>query len=352
MQLTRISFCENVGWNIKDIKFKEKILQELEQNYNIKIIQKHFEKFDINKSLEKIYKFPYILSLKTNGNPYLLYLTKINNINQIIFIDKKIQSGYTIPRIILSNFTFADELFNGTLIDGEMIKLQQEKWLFLINDIYGYKGYSLQNIELIERINILYNLFEQEYKYDSFDICSFQIKKYFKVQELEYMINDFMEKLQYNCRGIYFCPKYLDKKRILCNFDDNLIKDTVRVKYQKNSIVLGDEIQKIINDDNKEELINIEKKKDIIMEDISLNQSTSQDLNITKFYIEKTSLVDVYNIYNLKNEKLDDMIIVPNLKTSKMMQDIFQFKNFNIKVLFECKYNDKFNKWQPIKCLG
>jgi hypothetical protein len=353
MQLSRISFCEKIGWNIKDIKFKEKILNEIELNYNVKIVQKHFEKFEINKSIDKINKFPYLISLKSNGNPYLLYLTRINNINQIIFIDKKIQSNYTIPRIILSNFLFNDELFNGTLIDGEMIKLEQEKWLFLINDIYGYKGNYLGEKKINERLNILYNMFKNEYKYDSFDICCFQIKKYFNCNELEYLINDFTPKLPYKCRGIYFYPIYLDKINILYNFDDSLIKDTIRVKYQKNNVILNNDIEKIKHNDKKDEMINIEKVKEIIIEnnDININIDNNEQM-YKKFYIEKTNLVDVYNVYDLKNKKLDIMISIPNLKTSKMMQEIFQFKNFNIKVLFECKFNEKFNKWQPIKCLG
>lgn len=366
MQLSRISFCEKVGWNIKDIKFKEKILNEIETNYNVKIIQKHFEKFDINKSIEKINKYPYLVSLKSNGNPYLLYLTKINNINQIIFVDKKIQSNYTIPRIILSNFLFNDELFNGTLIDGEMIKLEQEKWLFLISDIYGYKGQYLGHKKINERLNILYNMLSNEYRYDNYDICSFQIKKYFVYSELNTLLSIFTPSLSYKCRGLYFCPYYLDKKKILCNFDDSLIKDTVRVKYQKNSMVLGNDIEKLINEDKKHELVNIEKTKEMIIDEqhnqnIENKKNNDNNINninntnntqINTFYIEKTNLVDVYNLYDLKNEKIENMLSIPNLKTSKMMQDIFQFKNFNIKVLFECKFNDKFNKWQPIKCLG
>lgn len=367
MQLGRISFCDKVGWNIKDEKFKNKLLLDLENNYNIKIIVKHFEKYDPIISIGKINKFPYLANLKSNGNPYLLYLTKINGINQIIFIDKKIQSGYTIPRVILTKLHFDDSLFNDTIIDGEMIKPKGENtnWLFLVNDIIVYKGNHLATINIIERLNILYKLFKTEYIADKYDICKFQIKKYVYPTQLQYLVEEFAEQLPYKCRGIYFTPLYFTKKNILYNFDDSLIKDTIRIKYQKNNIILKNDLEKLNEyiqdkDDIKSKVIDDFKTNDFKINETSNEKSQEQEQsqdrntntnsNIQNFYLEKTNLPDVYNLYTLDGEKRDD-IIIPTLKISKMMQKIFEFKNFNVKILFECNYNDKFKKWVPINCI-
>ena len=42
MHLGVISFCNRVAHNIKSNDIKTEILNEIEQKYNIKIIQKHF----------------------------------------------------------------------------------------------------------------------------------------------------------------------------------------------------------------------------------------------------------------------------------------------------------------------
>ena len=111
--------------------------------------QKHFKKLN---------EIPHLISLKSNGNPYLLYLTKYNFNNVCIFIDKKIQPGYFLPRMIIVYLQFSDELFSNTLFEGEMIKDNNNNWLFILNDIYIYKNNLLNKINIINRLEILHNI--------------------------------------------------------------------------------------------------------------------------------------------------------------------------------------------------
>ncbi len=92
MQTGSISFCEKQALNIKsnDTKnlFNDKLI-----HYNVKILQKHFERFN-EDTFTKLKNNPYVASLKSNGNPYLLFLTTFQNADVCIMIDKKIQQGY------------------------------------------------------------------------------------------------------------------------------------------------------------------------------------------------------------------------------------------------------------------
>ena len=90
MQIGYISFCDSTAFNIKSNKVKQKILDNINNLSNIKIIQRHFETFNKNH-FKKLNDIPHLVSLKSNGNPYLLFLTKYNFVNLSIFIDKKIQ---------------------------------------------------------------------------------------------------------------------------------------------------------------------------------------------------------------------------------------------------------------------
>jgi hypothetical protein len=66
-------------------------LEKLDALYSFKIINKHHDivKIDNEASLTFLKQKQYWLSLRSNGNPYFLYFTKFNGINQVLFIDKK-----------------------------------------------------------------------------------------------------------------------------------------------------------------------------------------------------------------------------------------------------------------------
>ena len=88
MRLGEISFCGHIGFNIKSDELKKRILDEIDLNFKKKIIQKHHEPFN-DSMINTLNSNPFLMALRSNGNPYFLYLTKYNNVNQCIFIDKK-----------------------------------------------------------------------------------------------------------------------------------------------------------------------------------------------------------------------------------------------------------------------
>ena len=163
MQTGYISFCDTTAFNIKTENTKKKILKDVYNISNIKIIQKHFDVLSSNH-FNKLNDNPHLISLKSNGNPYLLFLTQYNFTNLSIFIDKKVQSGYFLPRMIISRFQFKDELYSNTLLEGEMVKDKDNKWIFIINDVYIYKNKSLSNVNISKRLLIINNFVNYYFK--------------------------------------------------------------------------------------------------------------------------------------------------------------------------------------------
>ena len=158
MQTGIISFGDRVAWNIKCNNTKDQILNEIFDLYGIRIIQKHNFKLD-ETNIHHLNKVPHMISLRTNGNRYYIYLSKYNDIEIIYFIDMKIHTGYEKPRIILTRGLFAPSLFLNTLLEGEMVKTKENKWIFIFNDIIAYEGKKLDNMNLLERLKIIYNIF-------------------------------------------------------------------------------------------------------------------------------------------------------------------------------------------------
>ena len=341
MRLGEISFCSNIGFNIKSDELKKRILEEIDLNFKKKIIQKHYEKFT-DSMIKTINANPYMMTLRSNGNPYFLYLTRYNNVNQCIFIDKKIQQGYFYPRMVIVKFWFEDSLFNNTLFDGEMVKDNNNNWLFLIHDIIGDSGKDLMSINLVKRLNRCYEIFERQYVPDMQDICSFQVKRYFHYEEYDTMINEFMPSLSYTCRGIYFNPLFLKFKDILYNFDDTLVKHVVRKKYK--------DVSAYLSSTSSDSLSQLSSDSDT-PSPATTPTTTSTDSETEVLLLQKTNQPDIYEVFSTSVKPLGHAC-VNNIKVSKLLRDSFMHTTPVDKLKFKCSFNKKFMKWSPVELIA
>ena len=368
MQLGEISFCDKIGYNIKDDGFKRKILDDVFQKFGCKIIQKHHENFDIDSplTLKRVTSVPHMVSTKTNGNPYFLYLMRHNNANQCIFIDKKIQQGYFTPRMIVVKLWFEDALFKNTLFEGEMVKDKNDSWYFIINDLIAHENINLSPQKLIPRINILYKTLQNQYFDDDTACCRLCVKKYFKYEDIPYIVKVFIPSLPYTCRGLYFKPIYSNFRDVLYNFDGSLIKNVQRHKYaditNKSFFSHKDEIKspapflavpaaelKEVKEKDKEK----EKDKDKETKDKKENKIQK----IAVFMVNKTNAPDVYEMVGIPGHPLNNTEPDPNTteiacvqsqKTSRMMRELFGTRTFLQKVAMAATFNERFEKWVPL----
>ena len=339
VHIGEISFCDKVSFNIKSDETKKYLLDHLDSKYGLKIINKHFDKFE-ERIMHNLNSNPHLLYVRSNGNPYFLYLTKLNFVNFCIFIDKKIQQGYFFPRMIITHFHFDDELFEDTIFNGEMIKMNDERWTFILDDLIVHNGIYLKDQNVVKRLNTLYTLLKTNYVEDSMDVCRFQVKKFFKYDEINYMITEHIPNLKYTCRGIYFRPLFLRFRDVLVNFDDSLIKKVERNKYKhiKNFLLLDD--QKTI--ENQEDASKMSKSSSIAST-ISTDNLTGQN----KYFVRKTNNPDVYEMFDNKGTYID-IACIPSMKISKYMRELFSKKNIVDKIELEFEFSTKFNKWIPL----
>ena len=303
METSEISFCSKTSLNVNSESTKSEIIKLLE-NYDIGIKKKRA--YIVNeKTVNNICKNDHYVSTRTKGNSYYLFLTNMNSVNYCFFIDKKINDGYKYPRIITTKFRFSNELFKGTLFDGEMVK-KIKKWEFLIDDILVYNN-RLVEVDLSERINLLNQILINNYEKDEFiDICDLKIKKYFCSNEIEYLLNTFIKNLDYECKGIYITPEKFKYSKLLYIFDESIKK----------------------NHDDEDIIRNIEYKPD----------------SYVIFRMDKTDKPDIYDLYT--NKAFYDIAYIPKMKQSKQLKKLYIN---NQSLLFKCNYSIEYNKWIPIE---
>ena len=353
-----ISFANRIAFNIKSNEIKDLILNKLNNLYNIKIIQKHYYNLSSN-NINFLNNNSYLCCLRSNGNPYYVYFTLYTDIPIIYFIDKKVHPNYQKPRIILVRGLFDISLYNDTLLDGEMIKTYDNKWIFAINDIISYKGTHLKKQTLENRLEIIYNLLENEYTEDEYiDVCKFKIKTYYYIDKNS--INELIKisnKINYSSRGIYLWNYNLSYKPILYNFNENNIKDVVRKIKDETKFKTLESIDNNIENNNDNYNVN-DNNYDNNYDKNNDNDNKDKD-NLEEdekiLWISKTSEPDVYNLFlkeNIQNEKSIGIANVSSLATSKMLRLAFKDKNASTLIKYKCKLNNKFQKWTPLYAIN
>ena len=198
-----LSFCGEVAQNVVNKEAKEFVLQQLKSKYGVGINDNRAYILH-DKSVYFLEKTQHIISIKSSGTNYLLFLTRINNTNYCFYIDRKIAPGYTVPRIIATKYGFSDTVFKDTLLDGELVKNDKNQWMFLITDILVHEGKKLES-NIISRFNLLYSMLKNCYNVDKdFDICPLVVKRLFRYSEYDYLITQFIPSLTYKTKGLYF----------------------------------------------------------------------------------------------------------------------------------------------------
>lgn len=348
MQTGTISFCDKQSLNIKSNDTK-KVFNDKLNDYGIKILQKHFERFDDN-SFNKLKSNPYIASLKSNGNPYIMFLTRFNETDICLMIDKKIQQGYFLPRMIIDNVCFNSRLFDDTIFEGEMIKTNSGEWIFMMNDIRALEGKNLDNMNILKRIQLINGIVTNKYKPLPDQKFHVQVKKYFKVDEIDELMS-LKETLDYTSRGVIFKPMFPKFRDILFNFDDSLISNTRKIKFSEENKFIDNIDNNNNNINSNSNMIhtvntNMNANTNINVKDTEPDTSTSI-INNKVFSVEKTDKPDVYNLYD--DSKHIGIACVPTLKVSKFLRQTFENVNLMEKVKMDCEYNGNFtNKWIPI----
>ena len=329
--MKQIKFGNRKAMLIQSSKVISKIKKKISNIGSFDISAKYYN-FLNKKNINCIKKTKFLFTLNTFGKKHLLFLTKIGEKKYCIFINKKNQN------MIMSRFRFTEDLFEGTLFDGEFIKKENGEWSFLISDLVYSHGINLITKNFLERREILDDILKNKYQSDNtISVCDIINKEYYNCKYMNSIVENHMKKLNYKCSGLIFKNLY--------NFSDNYLY--IFLECRSDNIILN----------NKNENKSIKK--------ISNNNVTNEIV----FMIKTTSLPDVYELYckDINNNLTKHSYAgVPNLKVSKLLRKVFKNKKINyddeysseseIEDLEECddkkmicSYHLKFKKWVPKK---
>ena len=328
LKTKEISFCDKLANNVVNIENKSFILDKLSK-YGISFNGRSAVIVN-NIILNNLVNNPHLIGLKSSGTNYLLFLTKINDINYCFYIDRKLKQGYSYPRIISTKYRFDDTIFRDTLLEGELVRDHSNNWSFLIGDLLCYKGEKeVSNISI--RFNKIYNMLSKFYiRDDTLEICPLIVKRLFMYNNIDYIKDEFIENLPYSCRGLYFYTLNTKHSNYLYLFQSGF---KIKCKSESNEEIINNSNTPNSNTPNSNTPNSNTKSKNIILG------------------IMKTINPEIYNVYCNKSGELYTYGIahIGSLRKSKLILSIFEDLGLTEVINMECEYSEKFKKWEPIK---
>ena len=332
MHVGAISFCGSTAFNVKSDDDKRRVLEKLEHLFGRRVVQRHYQQFS-NASLRLIRTNPYMVCVRTNGNPYFLLLSRHLGVPTCFFIDKKVQNGYFFPRVIVAKLCFDEDMFGDTLLDGEMVKDRDGEWTFLVHDIIGINGVKLGNTNLVRRLNVLHALLDEKYRDLHGQVCHVRVKRHVPLEQCR-LILEMLPTLRYACRGLYVRPLFMNFPDILANFDDTVVRKPT----------CAPRIGRFIT--GREEQVPPPTFSDAKCPESEPRAATAQGLPKRTLHVKNTSTPDVYDVYD--GPTLLGQACVASLRTSKMLRTAFDGRTLAERIPFRCVYDERFRAWTPV----
>ena len=354
---TQTSFCGSTVDNITDNDTKEYILSQMGFKCGGITYQSRYAKV-YNPNYKKNMENPHILCLKSSGTPYLLFLTQINETNYSFLIDKKIKDGYSYPKIFSVPYSWNGDVYEGTLMECELIRDRQKRWSLGIGDVYYLGGQNVRQTIIMERIQKLHDMFSTQFNESEFcNTCPPFVKRYFDYREVPHIIDEFVPTLPYDIRGFYFVPLRCSYSKIIYLLPrDNPMnqrppKTHGSVKAQGSVKAHGYAKTHGSAAHGYAKAQNSAVQNSAISGVPSEKMDSSTKVAETRLLrIMKTMKPDVYEVYSETNDSMKKLglALVQTKDASQRLKDAFEGKTPTSEVRLECAFHDRFKKWYPV----
>ncbi len=338
-------------FEIQQKEIRDEVFRNIKKIGNYNVTSKYYT-FLNKRNLSEIKDGDFRISLSSYGKKFLLFLTTVQEKKKSIFINKKNEI------MMDTSFKFMGDLYQGTLLDGELVKNDENKWIFIINDIPYYKGVNMITKSFDERQTIIEHILDSEKMVSDSTDTTYMCKKiYFQYKNLQDMCKRFRESLNYKTSGVWF--------RNIFNYGDNYLYvfPECRTDHQI--------LNPVVVEEKKEEEKVVEEKvvsEDSIFGEVEVIESTVKkdeeviDSKFCKFLIRPTMKPDLYELYCRSVDKHVEKYSyagIPNMEISRLLKewlqdisaedDVSTLIREKRAVYVECSYHKIFKKWIPMK---
>ena len=196
-----------MGTPIKNKQFINYLTKSINFNYLVKgqdLIFPAPQPVSIEKKdFIKLKQYKYYTSLKFDGVRFLMYFIKDkNDKNQCIIVNRAL-NFYSI------SIEAEDTLYNGTILDGEIIyDLDNKRWNFIVHDAIILCGNKINKLKHSMRLSDTKCCIQSFVSYNNTSTLNIIIKEFYPFEEFKDFIENIYNKSDNN-DGIIFMPENL-----------------------------------------------------------------------------------------------------------------------------------------------
>jgi len=332
-----------MGKKINIGNFESILLTDNERDLKIKILDYLYNTINLSKLrygiLDNIQKLTFLqenehyVTPNYKGLNYFLIFINIMDKPYAILINRKKLSYHRnqvdmrtvfITKIFIKT---NQNMYLGTIFDGKIIQKDNNNY-FLIHDCFCMMGKKILDMEMKNKMNYLNDIINSNLSNNACENFSFKLNKLYDYNDLPEIIEKIIPECGIPSNGLIFYP----------------------IKSGNSIIHIEKKIEKIgIQSLQNENIDN--KSYDLIFNFVDFLKSrvySYENENKYKvFFINKTDIPDVYNLYSKKDGQKECIAHIPNLKISHYCSN-----NINSPMTkVNCIYCPKFDKWIPLQIL-
>ena len=353
-----------------------------------------YDMLNYEQDLQKLLKQQYFVTINFCGINSLLVFTKFHDKFYSFTIDRQSLSynfskvDFSKTKINLVNVGLDDQIYNGTIFEGILVKRRDMDDLYIISDVYKFCGNDVSKEKLNIKLFKIVEYFKSNYNKNlSSNNIELEVNKLFEISKFDYFYKEVLPKqrtLRY--RGICFYPEISDTKLVFMLNDNNnscannngnnndiKINNNKYNNYNKiNNIKDDNKINNNnksnnyikINNQNKsssqsdEKNHNIEQHIDNKIYDKKQHityVNTSDEIVIAVLEMKSTDNPDVYKLYCVQKQIIDSRTVfkkismgIAHIKGIEMSHKIKKLFVDKKSLLMDCKFNNDNSKWEPL----
>ena len=169
------------------------------------------------RDLFKLKKFPYLVCVKSDGMRFMMLCTKQSSDLTVGCMkqgsDSPRNKCYMIDRAFRPfevEQVFDDVVYNNTLFDGELVKLKNGVWTYVIHDCVSFKGDDVSQLDFNKRYACVSAAIETFLGSPRQDVFPIEIKKFVPFSEIKTLIDmESRNEISHPTDGLIFTPVML-----------------------------------------------------------------------------------------------------------------------------------------------
>ncbi len=334
-----------------------------------------YDMLNYESDLQKILKNKYYASINFYGTNCLLVFTKILDKFYSFTVDRQTLSynfskvDFSKVKINMVNINLDDQIYNGTIFEGILIKRYNSDDVYVISDVYKFCGKDVTkdklNIKLMMLVEYLKSNYDKDIQSNTLEL---EVNKLFELNKFNHFIDNVLPKVKHlKYRGICFYPE-ISETKLIFNINtgeqkqdtqhdkqrDQQHQDRRQEQYQRQDIQ-PDKRSEQQQDRRQEQYQQQDQRLENTDKKVKYINESDEDVYAV-LDLKPSDNPDVYKVYCVEKQIKDKKTVlkkipmgiahIRGIQLSHMLRKVFENKKSS---LFKCKFNNDNSKWEPVE---